>query len=298
MLMRLWIVILTTFLVFANGCGPTARAATGEGEKPLRFGLISLNHPLVIYRQYLPFLEYLSEVTPWTFELVLSQDYGKVVQGLERGELDVALLAGLTFLDVRKRANVTPICTVLDKDGTPTSRTVFVARDDNLAITSLADLRGRRVAFGSHRSTASYLAPLDHLARKGIAPRDLSGTDNLPTHDAVARAVLRGQFDAGAMGAPMARRYIGSGLRIIEATEPFPGFIIVGRAGLDADVLEGLRKTLLAVDAASPAMTKRIQEWNEVLRYGFGPVDGAAYEVIEAMERRMEKAGLPHREGE
>lgn len=55
-------------------------------------------------------------------------------------------------------------------------------------------------------------------------------------------------------------------------------------------VREALRKTLLAIDPASPEVAARSTGWSEVLRHGFVPVDASVYEAFRAMETRM---GLP-----
>lgn len=208
---------------------PNARADEPATGRIYKFGVITLNHPLVIYQQYQPFLDYLSERQPWRFELVLEQRYSAIVDRLQAGTLDIALLAGRTFLQARERTPLEPICAVTGVDGTPTIRSLIVVREDRADIRTVGDLAGKRFAFGSPDSTASYLIPLDYMKQQGVGLENFSRWDNLGTHDAVARAVLRGEYDAGAVGEPMAMRYLGSGLRMLAATPPFPGFIIVAR---------------------------------------------------------------------
>ncbi|MBG3878793.1 phosphate/phosphite/phosphonate ABC transporter substrate-binding protein [Desulfovibrio oxamicus] len=266
---------------------PDALADESSPKRIFKFGVITLNHPLVIYQQYQPFLDYLSERQPWRYDLVLEQRYSAIVDRLQAGTLDIALLAGRTFLQARERTPLDPICAVTGVDGTPTIRSLIVVRDDRKDIRTVADLTDKRFAFGSPDSTASYLVPLDYLKQHGITLASFSRWDNLGTHDAVARAVLRGEYDAGAVGEPMAMRYLGSGLRMLAATPPFPGFIIVARAAVPEPVREALRRTLLAIDPASPEVTARSTGWNEVLRHGFVTVDTSVYEAFRAMETRM-----------
>jgi len=269
---------------------PGALADDGAPKRSYRFGVITLNHPLVIYQQYQPFIDYLAQRQPWRFELVLEQRYSTIVDRLQAGTLDIALLAGRTFLQARERTPLEPICAVTGVDGTPTIRSLIVVREDRTDIRTLADLSGKRFAFGSPDSTASYLIPLDFLKQQGVGLDSFARWDNLGTHDAVARAVLRGEYDGGAVGEPMAMRYLGSGLRMLAATPPFPGFIIVARADVPAPVREALRQALLAIDPKAPEVAARSTEWSEVLRHGFVPVDASVYEAFRGMEARM---GLP-----
>ncbi len=255
-----------------------------------RFGAITLNHPLVIYQQYQPFIDYISSQQPWRYELVLDRRYSGIIDRLEKGTLDVALVAGRTFLQASDRMGLVPLCSVLGADGTPTVRSVFIVRDDRSDIRTLQDLVGKSMAFGSSDSTASFMVPKHYLMRHGFTFDRFSRWSNLSTHDAVARAVLRGTFDAGVIGEPMALPYMNSGLRILEATPPFPGFLIVARASLPPDVLDALRGVLLGIDPASPDIADRSAVWNEVLRHGFGPVDVTAYEVF----REKDSSLAPH----
>ena len=285
------VVLALCLALFFSASG--ALADDASPRRVFKFGVITLNHPLVIYQQYQPFLDYLSERQPWRFELVLEQRYSAIIDRLQAGGLDIALLAGRTFLQARERTPIEPICAVTGVDGSPTIRSLIVVREDRKDIRTVADLADKRFAFGSPDSTASYLIPLDYLKQQGITLAAFSRWDNLATHDAVARAVLRGEYDAGAVGEPMAMRYLGSGLRTLAATPPFPGFIIVARADVPEPVREALRKTLLAIDPVSPEVAARSTGWNEVLRHGFVPVDASVYEAFRAMETRM---GLPSQE--
>lgn len=278
------------------GVVPDARA--GQDPAVFRFGAITLNHPLVIYQQYQPFIDYVSEKQPWRYELVLERSYAGILDRLAAGTLDVALVAGRTFLQARERLDLVPVCAVRAADGSLTTRSLIVVRDDRTDIRSLQDLKGRSMAFGSPDSTASFMVPVAYLIRHGLGLDSFARWVNLSTHDAVARAVLRGTFDAGAVGEPMAQRYLGSGLRVLDATEPFPGFLIVARASLPDEAVAALRDTLLAIDPADPDVAARSGGWYELFRHGFGPADEKAYEIFREMDRMVGTPGGDGNAGE
>lgn len=269
-----------------------ARAEEGVQGQTVRFGAITLNHPLVIYQQYQPFLDYISSRQPWHYQLVLARRYAGIIDRLDSGTLDVALVAGRTFMQARDRLNLIPLCAVKGSDGTPTTRSVFIVRTDRADIRTFQDLTGKSMAFGSPDSTGSFMVPMDYLRRHGFGFNSFSRWANLPSHDAVARAVLRGTFDAGVIVEPLAQPYVNSGLRILDATPPFPGFLIVARAGLPANVVDALRSVLLSIDPADPEVGVSSAGWNEILRHGFGPVDVADYDIF----RDMESSVTPHPE--
>ena len=66
-------------------------------------------------------------------------------------------------------------------------------------IGSLAELRGKRMAWVAKESSAGYVVPRLKLLAEGVDPdKDLSVQTFRRTHEAVVRAVLDGDADAGA----------------------------------------------------------------------------------------------------
>lgn len=267
--------------------GITAAYAATAAPR-LNFGFISVNHPLVIYRQYQPFIDYINEQQATQYTLVLKHAYADVIDALRRGTLDVALLAGKTFMQAQQEADLIPIAAVLSSDGSPDTYSVFVVRDSNNTIHTLADLKGKKIAFGSVDSTASYLMPQYHLAKHSIFLDQFAAYEHLSSHDAVARAVLRGDVDAGAIGASLATRFLGQGLRIIAATERFPGFLIVARADVPKRERDELIRVLLKIPHSRTATSSPAQ-WPEIFRYGFGPVDTNRYAIFDTVRATLQQ---------
>ena len=137
-----------------------------------------------------------------------------------------------------------PILKPLGPDGKPFYRCVIVARDTDKEINELSDLKGKSVAFASKLSTSGNLAPLYHLyTEAGIELKDLARYKNFRYHDSVAREVLRGNFDAGAVIDSVANRFKNRGLKIIDVSEPIPGLPIVVRADVSPKLIEAIKKS-------------------------------------------------------
>ena len=83
-----------------------------------------------------------------------------------------------------------------DKKGERRFSGVIVVGADS-SIKRLADLAGKRFAFGDENSTIGrYLAQAE-LVKAGIRARDLAHYEYLGRHDLVAKAVSLGDFRAG-----------------------------------------------------------------------------------------------------
>lgn len=258
-----------------------ASAGPGAAGAPLKFGVITLNHPLTMYRQYLPFTDYVSRESGIALELVLARDYESIIDDLHAGTIDIALLGGLSYVVAREASDsVTPLCALLSTEGTSTDRTVIFCRREDGRITGLGDLAGKRFAFASALSTAGYLRPLCFLGEHGVPLSALGAAENLRTHEAVVQSVLRNRCDAGAASEATFRRFADNGeLRVLAETSPHPGFVIVAR-NADIPGLRALKDFLLKLDVADARLASTVSRWSPRLRNGFAPATDRDYAPI------------------
>lgn len=281
--------ILAGLFPYPASCGEPAEGASGE---TVYFSAITLYHPIVMYQRYQPLMDYLTSNTSYKFELRLSQDYRDIIRFLRTDKVQVALLGGVTYLEARKEFAVIPILKPVGADGKPFYTCVFVAREGNYKVKSLLDLRGKSVAFASKLSTSGYLAPLYHLYSWGIELQDLASYENLRYHDSVAREVLRGNFDAGAVIDSVANRFKGRGLKILDVSQPIPGLPIVVRADAPARLVEEIKKALLTLDYKDPEQRKVMEQWDEEFRYGFAEAADSDYDSIRKMKDYLNRRGV------
>jgi phosphonate transport system substrate-binding protein len=264
-----------------------------EPAKVIYFSAITLYHPIVMYQKYQPLMNYLSENTPYRFELKLSQNYRDIINFLKNDVVQIALLGGVTYVEAKKEFNVVPILKPLGFDGEPYYRCVFIARHTNAAVEKLADLKGKKVAFASKLSTSGYLAPLYHLYTKaGMRVEDFSHLVNLRYHDSVARGVLRGDFDAGAVIDSVANRFKVRGIKVIAVSGPIPGLPIAVRADTPAQLVAAIKRALLSLKYNDPADRKLMENWDEEFKYGFTTAKDADYDTIRTMIDFLSQKGI------
>lgn len=263
-----------------------------EPAETVYFSAITLYHPIVMYQRYQPLMDYLSKNTPYKFELKLSQNYRDIINFLKTRKVQVALLGGVTYLEAKKEFAVVPILKPLGPDGKPFYRCVIIARDTDKEINKLSDLKGKSVAFASKLSTAGNLSPLYHLYLNGITLKDLSRYENLKYHDSVAREVLRGNFEVGAVIDAVANRFKNRGLKIIDVSGPIPGLPIVVRADASQELVSSIKKALLSLDYKNPEHRKIMEQWDEEFKYGFSEAQDSDYEPIREMINYLGKKGI------
>lgn len=287
---RFTIIILLLIFSFASS------VTMAEPAETVYFSAITLYHPIVMYQKYQPLMSYLTEHTPYRFELRLSQDYRDIIDFLKTNKVQVALLGGVTYLEAKKEFNVIPILKPLGANGKPFYRCVFITKDANNKINKLSDLKGKSIAFASKLSTSGNLVPLYHLYSKaGLRLEDFSRYENFKYHDTVAREVLRGNFDAGAVIDSVAERFKDKGIKIIAVSEPtpaIPGLPIVVRTDASPKLVIAIKNVLLSLNYSNLEHRKIMEQWDEEFRYGFVEAKDSDYDPIRKMIEFLSKEGV------
>ncbi|MBI3399342.1 MAG: phosphate/phosphite/phosphonate ABC transporter substrate-binding protein, partial [Deltaproteobacteria bacterium] len=215
------LVVIGWFILFAHV------SAKDPPEKPIvYFGLIPLYTPQLMYEKFQPLMDYLSANTPYKFKMRLTKDYEGIINLLQEGKIDIALVGGASYVAAKNKIELIPILKSLNRDGKPFYRSVIIARNDK-SINSLSELKGKSFAFASMWSTSGAVVPLYHLYSNGIGLKGLSKYFHLRYHDSVVREVLKGNYDAGAVIDTIAYSYKDKGLKFIFISEPITELTIV-----------------------------------------------------------------------
>ncbi|MCL4477122.1 MAG: phosphate/phosphite/phosphonate ABC transporter substrate-binding protein [Nitrospirae bacterium] len=250
-------------------------------KKIVYFGVIPRDNPRIMYEKYQPLLDYLAGKTPYTYELVLKKNYEETVNALGNGEMDVALLGPLTYLEARAKYGAISILKPRGADGNANYKSVIIKKKDS-PISGPSELKGKRVAFASSKSTSGNLLPRYLLASSGIHLSDLSAYANFDYHDSVVKAILKGQYDAGAVRDAVAKKYMQLGIETIAESESIStGPLVVG-PGTPFSVIENIKRALLELDPRDSNSQKILRRLDEDFKNGFTGASDKDYEDIRA----------------
>ena len=270
--------VLLVALILALSPVPTPAVSTPD--KPIiRFGVIPRYNPLVMYKRYQPILDYLTAETPYRFELKISRDYPEAVRFLQQGTTQISSLGDVTFAEANLRYQAVPILKPLNSEGKPFYRSAIIVRADS-PLSSVTELRGKKMAFGSLHSTSGNLIPRYLLWDNGVRMQELKSFSNLQHHDAVAKAVLKGQFDAGAVKDVVAEKYKSHGLRILAWSNPIPAVPFVVRRDTSPLVVKAITQALLKLDRNNPRHREIMKTWDDEFNNGFVPAQQSDYAMI------------------
>jgi len=173
--------------------------ARAETLKEFRIGILGGENTQDRLARYDDFQKLLSKHLHMPVKLFPAADYAGVMQGIAAGQLEAAEFGASGFagawLDCKC---IEPVVVPQEKDGSTYYYSVMVVRADS-GITSLADMKGRSLAWADPNSTSGYLIPSATLKTKGINLADgayFSRTGFSGGHEQGVVALLNKQYDA------------------------------------------------------------------------------------------------------
>src|SRR5262249_15207069 len=219
---------------------------------PLRVSMIPTTDPSKMLRDSEPLVARLEKVTGRKVKLTIPQNYAAVVEALVQGQLDVAHLGGFTFVQASTRGGAIPL---VQRERDRAFHSKFItARDD---VKSLADLRGKRFAFGDVNSTSGHLMPAYYMRKEGVDPAVLEGAVYTGGHDATALAVAERRVDAGALDEAVWDRLVKEGkvdtnkVRVFWTTPAFVDYVWTVRKDLEPALQKKVAEAFLTLDPNS-----------------------------------------------
>jgi phosphate/phosphite/phosphonate ABC transporter binding protein len=219
-----------------------------EKAKTLCIGISPLVSDVKMQIRFTPLAHYLEKKLQMRVVLKVAGDLDAAVQDLGTGQTDIAFLTPSTYLDAKRRYG----CEVFLKgvrDNQPFYHSAIAVREGS-PIHSIADLKGKRFAFGDKKSTSGYLVPRAMLRREGIELEDLREHKFLSHHDRVAWAIVNGDVDAGGLLDSLARKFSAKGLKILKTSEPIPEFNFCCHPNVNTDLRNKIADALLELNDA------------------------------------------------
>lgn len=257
----------------------------GKAEKIYHFGILPRDNPRISYERYQPLIDYLAAETGERFELKLERNYKSVVNSLGSEKSSFALLGPLTYLDASQRFDATPIAKSLTAEKRATYKAVIITSAQT-GISKLPDLGSKRFAFGSLWSTSGNLMPRYMLAWSGIHLNQLSDYDHFNHHETVARKVISGEFDAGAVRESVAKTYLQYGLKKLSTSSPIPTGPVVVTPATPYKLVKKVQNALLAMNSSTQGR-EILKKLDYDLQGGFIASSDADYMEIRNMINKV-----------
>ena len=217
-------------------------------------------------------------------------DHAAAVEALRNGDADISFMGGLPFVLAEKEIGAVPLLSEVYRGAPTYTGRIFVRKDSG--IETLADLKGRDIAFADPISESGYMYPLAEFEKAGLIESPGKAEDFF------GRVFFAGGYQqamqamaAGLVDAAGASQYADllltpdqqAEVTWIAESPAIPSHVVIARPGLDPDLTQRFTAAMMKLNQP---------EHRAKLAYLYGPdgyvlADGAAYDGIREMAQKF-----------
>ena len=197
--------------------------------------------------------DYLEEQTGLPIEVVVTENYVRLIQGMKSDEIDIGWYGAFSYIAAETEVELTPLV-VQDRKDTGTYYNSLIINPIKSGIRSIEGLKNKRFAFVDSGSTSGFILPYTLFKSRNIDYEHFfSQSFYAGSYDRVPMTLLKNEADAGAISSIQFNSLIKSGkikkedCLIIWKSEDIPESPYVARSKLGEDVQESFTDAMLNV---------------------------------------------------
>lgn len=283
--------LLVTLVLALSGC-------KDEGKKQVvKIGYMLCNSEQETTQRFLPLTRYLSDKVGVEFQMV-PVDTHDFEKRFKAGEFAFTHSNSILYVILRENHGLQLLAS--EKRGKFGSRTAgaIIARKGS-GINKLADIRGKRMAFGPMLAPTGYLAEYDLMLTAGINPENDLGHYTIPSgsykHEKLVYGVLYGMYDVAA--APvldletMTRegKITPDDFVILAQSKPIPYCTFGVAKGTDPALVKKVRDALMALKPTDTAQVdgEQVKVMKAAWIDGYEELLDSDYDSIREMAKRV-----------
>jgi len=266
----------------ALGLAGAAHAAAPNPEM-LRVALLPDENASTVIKNNQPLKAYLEKTLGRKVQLIVTTDYSSMIEAMRFGRLELGYFGPLSYTMAASKSKIEAFASLMKK-GTTTYNAVVIG-NKAAGIKTMADLRGKDVAYGDQASTSSHLIPKKMLIDAGLVTGRDYREHFVGAHDAVAVAVQNGHAQAGGLSKPIFDSLVARGIvsldkvAVLGVSPPFPEYPWAMRQDLDPALKDKIRAAF--IDLKDPAVLKPFKA------DGFGAMKDADYDVVRELAAKL-----------
>lgn len=215
----------------------------------------------VSYQRHQPMVEYLRRETGLNIKQVFPDTFDDHMKRVGQGKIDISFSNPFIYVKIAARYGARAFARTAEINGGKRFRGQIICREDNKAIATIDDCRGKRWIAVDPASAGGYLYPLGLFMARGITSGDFAEIAFAPgpggKQEKVVLAVYAGKYDIGTIREGtlkvVADKIDIHAIRVVETTRWYPGWVYASRAGLPAAVTERIKAALLKLDDSDHA---------------------------------------------
>ena len=289
---RFGVGVLAVVALSLSGCGRDD-ASPGSTPAEIQFSILSAQGQASSGPLWQPLLDDLSEAIGVPVTPHFESSYTALVDGMKRGQTQVAWLSAQPAIDAIDQAEAEVIARTIDTSGANSYRaTLIVKRGSGITLEAVLAC-GRKYDFGigDARSTSGTLAPTTLLFNpNAVTPETCFRTIRSANHETNAFSVASGVLDvatSNSVSANTLRRQnpaIADQIEQIWQSPPIPESGILLRDDLDPVLKEKIRSFFLTYGQGDGAEADRQRRVLAALGYSrFGPAENDYLDPVREM---------------
>ncbi len=205
----------------------------------IKFGVTDITGLESLQTEYGDFVAVLEEITGDEVKFFPVNSRTAAVEAIANGHVDYILTGPAEYIVFRARAKAVPVVAWQRLD----YFTQLVVTNES-SVKTLADMKGKIIAFGDVGSTSTHLGPAQLLASIGLMPNKDYKALNIHRNVSV-EAMLKGDVDAVAVGSShlvnIRDNYPDVGLRVAARGPDLPNDVLVAGAHVPTAQVEKMR---------------------------------------------------------
>lgn len=246
-----------------NADSSPASEPTGYVPEKLTVQFVPSQNADTLEAKAKPLEKLLSDKVGIPVEVSVSTDYNTIVEAIASKKVDVGFLPPTAYVLAKEKGAAEVILQaqrfgVKDETGEPTEELVdfykamMIVKKD-AAIQSVADLKGKKIAYQNVSSSAGYVWPAAVLMDNGIDPLKDVQPVTVKGHDQAVLAVLNGDVDAAAIFQDARNVVKGDyptvfeDTRVLTYTEKIPNDTISVRSDMNPEWVEKLQNAFIEI---------------------------------------------------
>lgn len=244
-----WVSLLTIAAVLCSATGWTKNTAD---PKELRVALLPDEDAATVIKKNKELRAYLEKAIGKKIKLVVTTDYSSMIEAMRHGRLEMAYFGPLSYVMAKSKSDIEAFA-AREKKGKKTYQAVVIANADS-GIQTIADIKGKTMAYGDPASTSSHLIPKSMLKAEGVETKKDYEEHFLGAHDAVAVTVQSGKADAGGLSRPIFESLVKKGIidenkvKVLGYSDPFPQYPWTMRSDLAPGLKEKIKQAFYTLD--------------------------------------------------
>lgn len=272
--------IIILLLIFSLAI--TVVACSQEKEEVLKMGFVPMRDGDKLIESVEPLTQMLTNELGIKVEGFTATNYVGVVEGLGSGQVDFGFIPPFAYVLANKESNAQVILTALNSSLEAKYRSQFLVRKDS-GIQSIADVKGKKVAFADPSSTSGYLFPGAHLIKNGIDLENDIQYVYSGGHDKSLQLLLNGDVDVATTFVDVRQRYESEfpdamdKTEVLEYTDYIPNISVTVKGDMDEELKGKIKTALLNISESEEGNKLLVELFN---MYGFAEATDADYDII------------------